>query len=281
VPETLLRKADLLEGATTGLRWASDEPRREALWLAGAIFDQSPAEVLLSGETSATVDQARALDQAVLRRAAGEPLAHVVGTIGFRHLTLNCDARALIPRPETELLVDLVLERVTTGVAVDVGTGSGCLALSLAQEGAFERVLAIDRSAAAVALARENAAATNVQVDFIRGDLITMLRGGSVDALVANPPYLTREEYLCLDPAVRSWEPEEALVSGGDGLEATRSIVARGREILKPGGWMILEVDATRARAVADIMQQMDLTAVSVTRDLFERERFVEAQRRS
>lgn len=283
MPEGLvLTKADLLEDATTRLEQGGlSDPRREALALMGWLFGQSPAEVLLSRRRPAAAAAAAALDSAVCRRVAGDPVAYVTGSTGFRYLTLRCDRRALIPRPETELLVDLVLRRVSTGVAADIGTGTGCIALSLAREGRFDTVLAVDSSAGAVALAGENAEATATSIALVRGDLATALAPASIDALVANPPYLTTSEYQRLDPAVRQWEPRIALESGADGLDATRSLLGQAAQVLRPGGWLGLEVDSARAATVARLAHGAGLAAVAIERDLFERERFILAQRRA
>ncbi len=283
MPEVATRsRADLFDRAAARLRRAGViEPRREALQLAEAAWRRSTAELLLQRESPVEPAAGQAFDALVARRASGEPLSYVIGTTGFRYLTLTCDSRALIPRPETEMLVDLVLERVSAGVAVDAGTGTGCLALSLAREGSFERVLAIERCPDALSLARENATRCGTAVDFVRGDFAGMLRPASVDALVANPPYLTTGEYSRLDPSVAHWEPVEALASGADGLEATRRLVAQGQSVVRAGGWLALEADAVRADHVADIAHASGFFRVEVIKDLFERKRYVLAQRRA
>ena len=275
-------KAALLDDVTARLeRGGLENPRREALVLMGWVFGQSAANVLLSRHRQAGAGAAKALDSAVRRRVAGDPVAYVTGSAGFRYLTVRCDERALIPRPETELLVDLILRRVSTGVAADIGTGTGCIALSLAHEGRFDTVLAVDLSAGAVDLARENAGDTGASISLIRGDLATGLAEASIDAMVANPPYLTTTEYDGLDPAVRQWEPHLALESGADGLDATRTLIGQAALALRPGGWLGLEVDSSRASAVARLAEDAGLVAVTIERDLFERERFILARRRA
>ena len=273
-------RRSFLQQATFRLRLAGvREPRREALWLAEAAWHRSPAELLVDGERPVESPDGQAFEALVARRAAGEPLAYVTGTTGFRHLTLACDSRALIPRPETEMLVDLVLERVSTGVAADIGTGTGCVALSLAHEGSFDRVLAVDLGAGPLALASDNAIRCGVTVDYVRGDLAGMLGPSSIDALVANPPYLTGTEYRRLDPSVADWEPAAALVSGADGLGATRPLVEQGWSALRAGGWLVLEVDTGRARHVAELVGACGFANIGVFEDLFERERYVVAQK--
>jgi release factor glutamine methyltransferase len=217
--------------------------------------------------------------QAVRRRVRGEPLAHVIGRIGFRHLDLVTDRRALIPRPETEGLVDLVLAVVRTGRIADLGTGTGCLALSLATEGSFAEVVATDISPEALALARDNRDRLGAPVRFVRGDLLAPLRRGTFDALVANPPYLTADEYTALDASVRAWEPRQALDGGRDGLGHTTRILDEGRDVLRPGGWVALEIDCNRAAECAGRARALGWTDVAIHADLFGRERYLLAQR--
>jgi release factor glutamine methyltransferase len=203
----------------------------------------------------------------------------VTGRAGFRHLVLHSDRRALIPRPETEGLVDLVLARVRGGCVADVGTGSGCIALSLATEGELARVVGLDISADALALADENRRATGARVLFLRGDLTDALGPRCLDALVSNPPYLTTGEYAGLDPSVRDWEPEQALSAGRDGLETVGRLLADGCRVLRPGGWLALEIDVARAARCAEWAGASGYTDVAIHTDLFGRERYLLARR--
>ena len=279
MPEVLRSRRALLAEATAALAAGGvREPRREALRLWSELR-ASAAEVLIEGDAAADPGLISALRRAVRRRAGGEPLAHVVGRTGFRTLTLRTDRRALIPRPETEGLVDLLLARAATGSAVDIGTGTGCLALSLAAEGAFERVTAVDSSGEALALARANRDGLGLPVHLVRGDLTAALRPRSVDAMIANPPYLTEQEYAELDPSVKSWEPAAALVSGSDGLEATLALLREGREALRPEGWLALEVDCSRASRAALAAGTLGWMDIAIHADLFGRERYLLARR--
>src|SRR5439155_23507563 len=219
-------------------------PRREAmmLWAAVAGAGTNPGDVWLRRAQEPAVELVERFWHAVEQRSRGVPFAYAVGRTGFRTLDLKLDPRALIPRPEPEGLVDLVLRGTgmrdagcgRRGVVADIGTGCGCIALSLAVEGAFERVIAVDSSCEAAALARENVALVRppVPVDVREGDLLTPLAGERCRAIVSNPPYLTEAEYLGLDPAVRLFEPRDALVSGPDGLAATRALLAGARGLL-------------------------------------------------
>jgi release factor glutamine methyltransferase len=226
-------------------------------------------------------DQAARFHEAVGRRAAGEPLPYVTGQVGFRHLTLHSDSRALIPRPETEGLVELLLERVRHGVVADVGTGTGCIGLSLAFEGEFRAILAIDSSAPALEVARLNHGSVGApaHVHLLHSDLTNSIAPGSLDALISNPPYLTLGEYDSLDPAVRDWEPAEALLAGVDGLEPITRLLHQGLMVVRSGGWLALEVDCTRAATVAGMAARNGWHNVSIHLDLFGRERYLLAQR--
>jgi release factor glutamine methyltransferase len=279
VPEVMPSRRALLAEATAALATAGlSEPRREALRL-WAELGSSVAEAIVEGEAKTEPEIAAALREAVRRRAAGEPLAHVAGRAGFRTLTLRTDYRALIPRPETEGLVDLLLGRIRTGRVADIGTGTGCLALSLAAEGGFDLVTAVDHSSAALELARENRDQLGLPVALLRGDLCGPLRPRSMDAVISNPPYLTEREYEELDASVKGWEPAAALVSGRDGLHATVRLLREGRDVLRPGGWLALEIDCSRAAAVAATAGSLGWVDVAIHADLFGRERYLLARR--
>jgi release factor glutamine methyltransferase len=278
--ETSLR--GLLGAGTERLRLAGiPGPRREAIRLWTDLSGINLGDSLL--EPSLAIDAALAsrFQDGIARRARGEPLAHVTNRVGFRHLDLRSDSRALIPRPETEGLVDLLLQRIRSGRVADVGTGSGCLALSLATEGGFSEVVGIDYSAAALALARINCRLISAGslVHLVRGNLCAPLRPGGFDALVSNPPYLTQAEYASLDQSVRDWEPMMALVSGEDGLQATIQLLTDAPAVLKPGGWLGLEVDCTRAQAAGSAAGALGWQHVTIHMDLFGRERYLLARR--
>ena len=254
-------------------------PRREARRLWTDLLGEPAEYAVLHADDAVPVERAEQFRGAAARRAAGEPLAYVTAWTGFRHLTLRCDARALIPRPETEGLVERVLARAPSGRVADVGTGTGCIALSLATEGRYDLVVAADCSAEALALAAENARRAGARLSLVQGDLCAPFAAGSLDALVANPPYLTEREYAALDPTVRSWEPAAALVSGPDGLEATGRLLDEGRRVLRPGGTLALEVDCARAGEIARRAGMLGWSDVAVQADLFGRERYLLARR--
>ena len=225
--------------------------------------------------------------QAAAARARGAPFAYAVGRAAFRYLTLAVDDRVLIPRQETEVLVDLVLEAEQggRGTLVDVGTGSGAIALALATEGDFERVIATDVSRGALEVAERNAARVRDElrapVEFLHGSLLAPLAGLRVRALVSNPPYIAFSELEELPASVRDWEPPLALLSGDEGLAVTRSIVRDAPTVLERGGLLALEVDTRRASLVVEALASNgSYQDVAVHLDLTGRERFVLARRR-
>ncbi|HYF39003.1 MAG TPA: peptide chain release factor N(5)-glutamine methyltransferase [Gemmatimonadales bacterium] len=282
MPEPNASLASLIGDSTERLRQAGiAEPRRLALRIWAELQGVSHADALLGKHAMVTPGKAAEFRRAVQRRRAGEPLAYVTGWAGFRHLVLQADRRALIPRPETEGLIDLVLQRVRSGTAADVGTGTGCIAYSLALEGSFRRVVGVDCSSEALELAQLNRKLLGCEerVGLIRADLCSALQPGSCDALVSNPPYLTVSEYAALDTSVRDWEPALALQSGEDGLEATLRLLTEGQAVVRPGGWLALEVDCVRAGAAARLAVARGWSSVSIHMDLFGRERYLLAQR--
>ncbi len=229
---------------------------------------------------------------AAKRLIAGAPFAYAVGTAEFRNLNLNVDERVLIPRPETEILVEEILKRFRLGnadgadwgTAVDIGTGSGAIALSLAAEGRFTRVIATDSSLDAIDVARTNAAisrdALRCPVEFRSGSLLGPVKDITGRLLVSNPPYITYEEARDLPASVRSWEPPTALLSASNGLAVTAAIVQKGVSLLEHAGVLALEVDERRASLVAELLMSAGgYTNVSVVLDLTGRERFVFASR--
>lgn len=253
--------------------------RREATSLWAALAGVSRAEAWIGRDRPASGAVSARFWEAVEQRSSGVPFAYAVGRVAFRQLELILDRRALIPRPETEGLVDLVLrwaDEGTGGVVADIGTGCGCIALSLAVEGPFERVVAVERSRDAAALARENVARIRpaVPVDVREGDLIAPLGEERFRVIVGNPPYLTAQEYEGLDPSVRSYEPKEALVSGSDGLDAIRALLADAGARLEPGGLLALEIDERRTDAVRALARAAGWARTTIREDLFGRPRY-------
>lgn len=220
----------------------------------------------------------------LVERARRRPLQYILGRTGFRELELRADERGLIPRPETEELVGAVLDRVDPTRpggwwALDIGTGSGAIALALASEGPFDGIVATDISASALELARENAVETGLDavVEFREGaGFLPVKNGERFDVVVSNPPYVTGAEFARLAPEVREWEPHDALVAEPNGLGVIRDLVAGAGSVLSPGGLLAIEFGAGQAREVAELIRTAEgFGEPEILRDLSRRERMV------
>jgi release factor glutamine methyltransferase len=234
---------------------------------------------LYSSDRLLSEDEASRLEGLVARRRAREPLAYVLGEWGFRRLILNVDARALVPRPETEVVVErclVHLEDVAEPRILDVGTGSGAIALALADEVPDACVVAVDLSEDALALARENLVRADVdgRVELSRGDLLTGVVG-PFDLVVSNPPYVPAAEYETLQPEIRLYEPYGAVVGDRVGEQIARE----ARRALAPGGWLVLECGDGQAAEVSAGLEALGYEAVLATPDLAGRDRVVEGRR--
>jgi release factor glutamine methyltransferase len=210
-------------------------------------------------------------DAMLERRARREPLAYVLGEWGFRRLVLKTDARALVPRPETEIVVErclALLQGETDPRVLDLGTGSGAIALAIADERPDARVTAVDSSPEAVALARENAELLDLHVEVREGDLEAAAEGW--DLVVSNPPYVAEAEWDSLQPEIRDWEPRDALV--GEGLQEEIARLASTRLI-------VFEVGDGQADHLADALASLGYADITITPDLAEEDRVVEGRR--
>lgn len=261
------------------------DPEQEVRWIVERASGRRPAEQVGALDDPVTVREVRHVDQMVERRAAGEPLQYVLGRWGFRTLDLLVDRRVLIPRPETEVVAGLALDALTgPGVVVDLGTGSGAIALSFAAERWPQvEVWATDASPDALAVARANLAGLGRRAAVVRlveGDwfeaLPTDLRG-RVDVVVSNPPYVASGE--ALPPEVADWEPGGALVAGPTGFEAVERIVAEAPTWLAPGGTLVVEIGETQFDAAVALAQAAGLTAPRIEPDLAARPRALVAHR--
>ncbi len=222
-----------------------------------------------------SAERERALEL-VVRRGKREPLAYVLGEWGFRRLTLKTDTRALVPRPETEILVERALaliEQLEGPRVLDVGTGSGAIALALADEHPGARIVALDSSPDALALARENAEKCGLEIELRLGDVRDSIEG-EFDLVVSNPPYVLPEEIETLEPEVRDWEPREALV----GVGVPDALAERSRELLVTGGWLALELGEGQQKTYAALLVDLGYKEATITSDLTGRERVVEAR---
>ncbi len=260
------------------------EPRLTAeLLLAGAL-DLQRLDLYLQFERPLTADELAIFKARLKRRVAREPLQYIEGVAYFRELRLQVDRRVLVPRPETELLVGEVLawaEGRTDCDVVDIGTGSGAIALSLATEGHFGRVVATDLSPEALEVARANAAACDADgaVEFRQGSLFEPLAGEKFDVIVSNPPYIGESERTGLSPEVVDWEPASALFAEDDGLAILRRIVQDAPAYLRPGGLLAMEIGSGQGAAVAAIVRAVPAFGDPVIRpDLNGRDRMLLAE---
>jgi release factor glutamine methyltransferase len=262
------------------------EPFSEAREMVSALYDVPRFWPLMNGGVEVDAAMLARAYAAVAKRLQGAPLAYAVGRASFRHLVLDVDERVLIPRPETEHLVELVLDAMSGtpgGVAIDVGTGSGAIAIALAAEGNFERVYGTDISLGALAVAARNvdlAARLRAPVELLHGSLLGPVGGMRARVVVSNPPYIALGEAQALPASVRDWEPAVALYSGADGMTATSRLVREAAAVLEPGGLLALEVDVRRASIAAELVsRERRFDSVRVELDLTGRERFVLARR--
>lgn len=262
------------------------DARREARDLVAALIGEQRSWPTAHAESLVAGAVARAARAAASRRVTGEPFAYCVGRAAFRHLTLLVDSRVLIPRQETERLVDLVLARTGggRGTVIDVGTGSGAIVLALCSEGRFSHAIGTDLSADALDVARGNidrcAGVLRAVPTLAEGAGLTPVAGERADVIVSNPPYIAYGEAAALPGSVRDWEPPMALVAADDGLAVTAAIVRDGPRVLVPGGLLALEVDERRAARVAALVRDDGrYRAVEIEQDLTGRDRFVLATR--
>ena len=264
---------DALGASIDALRAAGVEsPRLDAELLLAAATGRQRAELVADGDAEVEPAAGRLFGELVRRRLRREPVAYILGRRGFRRLELAVDRRVLIPRPETELLVELALE-IEPRRLLDVGTGSGAIALAVADELPGCAVTATDTSAGALEVARANAGRLGLaeRVELVAGSVPP---GREFDLVLANLPYVEEADWPSLQPEVTEWEPREALLAGPDGLDAIRAFVSEA-----PGGVVALEVGEGQAGQVADILRGAGFAGTETRRDLAGIERVVVGRR--
>jgi release factor glutamine methyltransferase len=262
------------------LRVATATPELDAELLLTHVFSTTRAHLRSHPEVIGSLAQCERYLELLERRASGEPLAYIVGKKGFWSLQLTVTPAVLVPRPETELLVEraLALGPPDAARVVDLGTGSGAIALSLASERPNWQVTATDASAAALAIASANAQSLGLsRVEFRLGSWFEPLGGRSFNLIVSNPPYVAPDDPAMQDPALRH-EPKQALTPGKDAMASLRAIIAAAPEHLERDGWLLLEHGADQAAEVARELVARGLRYVRSHRDLAGHERMTEAQ---
>ena len=255
---------------------ASDDARREAEILLGHALDKSRAWLYAHGDDEISDVAAETFRSLLKRRTAGAPVAYLIGHREFWTLKFVVTPAVLIPRPETELLVELALRHIPQSEKVDIvdlGTGSGAIALSIARERPQARVVATDASEEALSVARINAAQLGIgNVEFIRSDWFDGLSRMMFDVIVSNPPYIASNDNHLSQGDLR-FEPRDALASGIDGLDSIRDIVRSAPEHLKPGGDLLIEHGFDQGAAVRELFAQSGFVDISTSRDSEARER--------
>jgi release factor glutamine methyltransferase len=273
----------LIDEGAARLARVTDEPRREAEVLLGAALGRPRAWLLAHPEERIldceATDRYEAL---VTRRALGEPVAYLLGEKEFWSLPLAVGPGVLVPRPETERLVECALARLPVDrpcEVLDLATGSGAVALAIAAERPLARVLATDLAEAAVHTARGNAARLGLaeRVEVRAGSWFEPAAGRRFEVIVSNPPYIAAADPR-VEPAVRRYEPPQALYAGADGLEALREIVAGAPRHLRPGGWLLVEHGDTQGACVRELFEAAGFEDVQTHRDLADRDRCTEGR---
>ena len=282
-------RREIVQGVWRELELAGLEaPQVEAERLVAAALGLSRSELGVSGGERAGPAGAASVARAVSRRLEGQPLQHIEGTVDFRRVRLVSDGRALIPRPETEQLLDLVAawrrDRSGPVEALDIGVGSGAIAIALLDEGIGASVIGLDVSADALELARENARRAGVENLELRAcppDIWSALAPDETfDLIISNPPYVTTSEWTGLDPIVRDHEPRAALDGGEDGLDVIRTVVTGAAARLRAGGALFFEIGMSQGPAVLDLLEaEALLSAARIGTDLAGRSRFASARK--
>lgn len=270
-----------LDEATRALTPSSPSARLDAEVLLMHLLKVGRQALITRASETLGSHRLDAFREMVARRAAGEPVAYITGVREFWSLPIHVSPAVLIPRPETEMLVECALARIPRDgecVIADLGTGSGAVALAIAHERPHAEIIATDASPAAIEVARNNAHRLGLtNVEFRLGDWHAPLAGRRFDVIVSNPPYV-RALDLHLHEGDLRFEPQTALIAGPDGLDAIRHIVAHAHERLTPGGWLLLEHGFDQAADVAELLRAVDFTDILNHRDLAKLPRVTEAR---
>lgn len=245
-----------------------ENARREAEWLLCAATGLDRVGLYLNFDKPLNDDELAACRTLVSRRGKREPLQHILGSQEFDGLSFAVSPAVLIPRHDTEVLLEQAVCRAPAAASVlDIGTGSGCIAIALGHRLPQARITAVDLSEAALLVARSNAGINSVTIEFLQGSFFQPVTGRAFDLIVSNPPYITTAELDQLQPEVRDFEPRLALDGGPDGLAAYRSIASEAPAHLNPGGWLLLEVGGGQAPDVSLMLAQSGFTAIITAKD--------------
>lgn len=265
-----------------------DSPRLQTELLLAHLLKLPRMKLYLNFERTLSQTELDALRALVMRRAQREPLQHIIGSTSFCGLEIAVNKHVLVPRPETELLAELGWQYLSTrnsqpATCLDFGTGSGCIAIAIASKCPAVRVVALDISANAIAVAQQNAVTSgmNDRIEFLCGDGFAALKSSDeFDLIVSNPPYIASEEIASLDPEVRDFDPRSALDGGADGLDFYRRLATEAGTFLKLGGKIIIEFGDGQAETISNIFTVKQWTVESVHQDYTKRERMLTAKLR-
>lgn len=262
-----------------------DSPAIDARLLLEVAADVSRTHIVTDPYRELTAEQQATFEDYLSRRERREPVSHIIGRKGFWKIMLGVNRHVLTPRPDTEVIVDLVLAAFPEArhfKFLDLGVGSGAIALAILAERPHAQALGIDLSEEALAVARDNAANLGLggKLALLRGDWTEGLGDAGFDLVVSNPPYIASDEIATLDPEVKDYEPRLALDGGSDGLDAYRRLAAEALRVLKPEGLIAFEVGHTQAPAVAALLEQAGAEDIRVHRDLAARDRVVTAAKK-
>ncbi|WP_462137575.1 peptide chain release factor N(5)-glutamine methyltransferase [Candidatus Mycalebacterium sp.] len=260
-------------------RGGIENPGLEASVIACSVLGKPSGTVHTNPQIAVGREQARECENRVLRRLEGEPCAYATGAREFFSRRFVVSPAVLIPRPETETVVEAALEKIppdTEMRAIDVGTGSGCIAVTLKKERPHLSVAAVDISQRALEKAEENARFHGADISFVCGDALWNFEDNSTDIIVSNPPYVSEEDFETLPDEIRDFEPKEALVSGEGGFEHIRKIVSDATRVLCAGGWCVVEVGDGQAHGCAEIFKENGFSGISTTDDISGKPRAVE-----
>ena len=276
------------------LRWTTDffkqkgidSPRLDAELLLAHVLDVDRIHLYTQYDRPLIDEELSAFRALVKRRSRREPCAYILGNREFWSLELAVDPRVLIPRPDTEVLVETVLKLLDTdsaGHLVDIGTGSGAIAIAVASERPLLQVAATDTSEDALDLARKNASTHQLEerISFFEGDLLDALPDTwrPLDFVVSNPPYVEERDRDDIQPEVRDFEPANALFAGEDGLDVIRRLIPQARLSLRPGGYLLFEIGHRQAEAVRDLLATQDFEDIEVITDYGDRDRVAVARK--
>jgi release factor glutamine methyltransferase len=273
VLETIQKSTDFL--AKRGI----ESPRLQAELLLAHLLKMPRMKLYLNFDRALSTAETDAFREMVKRRGQREPLQHITGSVSFYGFEITVNRHTLVPRPETEILAESgwnFLATLASPTAVDIGTGTGCIAIALAAKCANAKISAIDISPDALALAKENADKNKVQIEFFEGDGFAALpKDSEFDLIISNPPYIPTGEIETLQPEVRDFDPRAALDGGADGLDFYRRLAASAKPFLRPGGKIMLEFGDGQAPDIRGIFENEKWIVEAVKEDYSQRARIL------